>query len=502
MVFEDEHSARIKDPDQFIRIRREGPKDHDFGSGIHIYWGIKSERKEGPEGGRAVVQSIHFDKDKFSPGEAKAWLKEHDFKAIDFVPAGKEASMNKQADILYPNLVAPEDFRTGDVVRKIFGDFRVTEYLGIVLAIHPTTNTVDVRWPYGIGFENPQDLVRVNPWFQPPSVVVDSEGYYSTWDAERWNSPDPENSSTKGVSGQSPLYIDSVDVKTSNTLTNFFGTSITIDGTVGSSNSGFPNANNWILSVEKAPKRVASRFLKRAFNVLLRAATVPYNAHFKELETYKFLYERFGSIYAEPTIRSVTAYLYCKPHNYFIEDFDETLKQATILALKADKKGLQKVFKEIIDLTKGKKTAKISDLITEAIDAPYAKAVYEKMQEVVKRSKGNLDLLPTPAARFASGSSDSLEKIAQDLDRVIMGQEKLLEFLIDFGSQDNRADFTYDEEFRNMSKDFTVKFRGKGSINLFGVPESLEKDLEDLIKKYDGNIDWTAETAIPEEAGL
>lgn len=428
MPFENEHSARIKEPDQFVRIRRENAKDHDFGPGIAIYWGIKPKKKTGPEGGRTEIQAVHFDKDKFSAGEAKAWLKEHDLKPIEFVPAGKEANIQKKADILYPNLVAPEDFQAGDVVRKIFGDFRVTEYLGIVLAVHPTTNTVDVRWPYGIGFENPQDLVRVNPWFEPPSVVVNSEGYYTTWDAERWNTPNPEDNPTKGVSGKSPIYVDSTDAVKAPSDGGTFTASINnipieitaTSGTLSLADNAIRTSIDFEL-IRKAslPSKIAKRYMIRSFNVLLRAATVPYNERFNEVDTYRFLYKRFASIYSEPTIRSVVAYLYCKPHNYYEEDFDQTLKKAIIAAQADDKKTLKKVFQEIIELTEGKKGTKINDLLDAAVDAPYAQAIYQNLKEAVKRAKGNLDILPTPAARFASSEANELEKIAKEIESAI-----------------------------------------------------------------------------------
>jgi len=568
MPFEDEHSARLKQPGQFIRIRRDN--NTDFGPGISVYWGVKSEKKEGPEGGRAIIQAIHFDKGKFSAGEAKSWLKEHDFKPIEFVPAGKEASikkqavregwveiecpacgeieeyrrsedelkpltcsacgqplditdfiregnMKKQADILYPNLVAPEDFQTGDVVRKIFGDFRVTEYLGIVLAVHPTTNTVDIRWPYGIGFENPQDLVRVNPWFEPPSVVVNSEGYYTTWDAERWNTPNPEDNSTKGVSGKSPIYVDSTDIKVPDNSGNFTASIndpvcvIPLDSITAT--AGTATINNVIkadidfekLRKQAIPIKIAQRFLKRAFNVLLRAASVPYNERFSEVEAYKFLYSRFSSVYSEPTIRKVISYLYCKPHDYYEEDFDQVLRKAIVAAQNEDKKGLKKIFQEIIELTEGKKGTKINDLLDAAVESPFAQAIYKEIKEAVRRSKGNLDILPTPAARFASEKSvvAELEEIAQEVEKVTISQdENTIEYLVDFGSQDGRANFSYDEEFTEISKDFVVKFRSASLLALYGVPVDYEDRLDALIKEYKGTVEWKHEEGVPEEAGI
>jgi len=263
--------------------------------------------------------------------------------------------VNKQSNALYPNLVAPEDFRSGDVVKKIFGDIRVTPYLGVVLAIHPTTNTIDVRWPYGVGFENPQDLVRVNPWYTPPSVGLSGESYYTTWDAEKWNSDTAGENSTKGISSKSPLYatITSAHIP------------VVIDAAITNTVSNAQNVEPVVVNYDHdiTHLKVAQRYAQRVFNVLLRAAVSPFNARLSQKDTYRFLYGRFGKVYAEPSIRQVVSFLYCTPHNYFEEDFDQVLKQAVIAALNADKKSLKSVFNLAIKNTEGKKKVKFNDLI-------------------------------------------------------------------------------------------------------------------------------------------
>lgn len=76
MPYPNEHAARLKDPDQYDRVRRENDK---FGDGIHAIWGIKGEKVE--------LQAIRFSKDKWTVAEAKAWLKDHDYDPIEFEPA-------------------------------------------------------------------------------------------------------------------------------------------------------------------------------------------------------------------------------------------------------------------------------------------------------------------------------------------------------------------------------------------------------------------------------
>lgn len=80
MPYPNEHSARLHDPDKYDRIRRENDK---FGPGIDAIWGILN--------GVSELASIHFDSSKFTPAQAKAWLKEHDHKTIKFEAATEAA---------------------------------------------------------------------------------------------------------------------------------------------------------------------------------------------------------------------------------------------------------------------------------------------------------------------------------------------------------------------------------------------------------------------------
>src|SRR3989304_1842294 len=77
MPFPNEHDARLKDPSQYVRFRRENDK---FGTGIHAVWGIKRDQT-------TELQAIRFDAKKFTAEEAKKWLKDHDQKAILFEKA-------------------------------------------------------------------------------------------------------------------------------------------------------------------------------------------------------------------------------------------------------------------------------------------------------------------------------------------------------------------------------------------------------------------------------
>ena len=73
MPFPNWHASRQRDPDEFASIKMLWEKE-----GIQAYGGpLKSD----PDGA-AQVQTLRFAKGKWTPAEAKAWLKEHDYKAM------------------------------------------------------------------------------------------------------------------------------------------------------------------------------------------------------------------------------------------------------------------------------------------------------------------------------------------------------------------------------------------------------------------------------------
>ncbi len=81
--YPNEHAARLHDPDKYDSFRR----DNDAGgSGIDFIYGIL------PDGG-TELQAIRFDKNRYTPAEAKAWLSKHDFKAILFEEATGERAV-------------------------------------------------------------------------------------------------------------------------------------------------------------------------------------------------------------------------------------------------------------------------------------------------------------------------------------------------------------------------------------------------------------------------
>lgn len=88
-----EHTARITNPDKYVRIRRQNNR---FAPGIHVNFGVLKD-------GKTEVQSIHFDAAKFTISQAKSWLKGHNFKPIEFEPAVQKNSAldNSEDDIAW-----------------------------------------------------------------------------------------------------------------------------------------------------------------------------------------------------------------------------------------------------------------------------------------------------------------------------------------------------------------------------------------------------------------
>lgn len=82
--YPDYHACRVNDPDKYKEISY--VKD-EFGDGVDVIYGIYE--KDGED--VSEVQAIRFDKDEFTSAEAEAWVKEHDYKCIEFEAASEKA---------------------------------------------------------------------------------------------------------------------------------------------------------------------------------------------------------------------------------------------------------------------------------------------------------------------------------------------------------------------------------------------------------------------------
>lgn len=81
--------------------------------------------------------------------------------------------MNVNSTDYFPMQVNPANFSRGDVVKKIITDNVKTPYVGVVTSVVPQTNKVEVQWPSGVTLEDPWDLIKVNPFIEPPVVKQD-----------------------------------------------------------------------------------------------------------------------------------------------------------------------------------------------------------------------------------------------------------------------------------------------------------------------------------------
>ena len=74
--YPNEHAARLKDPGQYDSLRR---VNDEGGTGVDFIYGIKE--------GESELQAIRFRSSVFTAAEARAWLADHDFDAIEFEEA-------------------------------------------------------------------------------------------------------------------------------------------------------------------------------------------------------------------------------------------------------------------------------------------------------------------------------------------------------------------------------------------------------------------------------
>lgn len=128
MPFPNEHASRQKSPEGFSRFRRgELPGAP---AGVSAVFGVRPD-------GAAEIQSLRFDRKKFTPARAKAWLREHGFKTGGFETA--TGSTKKSAfELAIPITKIDEDQRLAFgwlyVTRKADGS-QVVDHSGETISI-------------------------------------------------------------------------------------------------------------------------------------------------------------------------------------------------------------------------------------------------------------------------------------------------------------------------------------------------------------------------------
>ena len=96
--YPNEHAARLKDPGQYDSLRR---VNDEGGTGVDFIYGIKE--------GESELQAIRFRSSVFTAAEARAWLADHDFDAIEFEEATGDGEGRSRA--------AADELTEGDFVR-------------------------------------------------------------------------------------------------------------------------------------------------------------------------------------------------------------------------------------------------------------------------------------------------------------------------------------------------------------------------------------------------
>jgi hypothetical protein len=113
MPYANEHSARLKDPDDFaadsFRRKADGTI---YGSikvpaTIDVIWGKLKEHDDPSD--QPIPQALRFPTKDWTADEAKAWLKENKVKYIDFEPAEKKEE--KSHRLPPPGIKVPEGFQ-------------------------------------------------------------------------------------------------------------------------------------------------------------------------------------------------------------------------------------------------------------------------------------------------------------------------------------------------------------------------------------------------------
>jgi hypothetical protein len=157
MPFVNEHAARIKDPGQFKEFARK-----EITSGVSTILGIKE--------GVSTVQSYRFAKNKFTPEQARTWLKEHDIKFLSFEAAKekKEDSYNRfdTLPLEVSAIKTDEGFLTGVAIVTRTGIFEYRDAQGGVRR--------ELRLPQEVFDETSIESLKMKPMSNLHQGLVDS----------------------------------------------------------------------------------------------------------------------------------------------------------------------------------------------------------------------------------------------------------------------------------------------------------------------------------------
>jgi len=124
--YPNEHAARLKDPGQYDSLRR---VNDEGGTGVDFIYGIKE--------GESELQAIRFRSSVFTAAEARAWLADHDFDAIEF----EEATGDGEGRSLTGKYQRAEMTTFDEVEDRIYefpfsSEFPVARYFGNEILSH------------------------------------------------------------------------------------------------------------------------------------------------------------------------------------------------------------------------------------------------------------------------------------------------------------------------------------------------------------------------------
>lgn len=87
-AFPNEHAARQVDPGDFVRFNRVKGTERGFPAGIDLIFGIRRDNT-------SAIQSVRFDREKWTPTQAKKWLHDHDMNVGLFEEATEKEGIIK-----------------------------------------------------------------------------------------------------------------------------------------------------------------------------------------------------------------------------------------------------------------------------------------------------------------------------------------------------------------------------------------------------------------------
>jgi len=161
MPYEREHTARINEPERYEKIRRENDALED---GIDVLWGILAS-------GDTEVQGLRFDALKWDEKEVVAWLEDHGYDPIEFIPASKpEATFRVVQAGEYSASTGTFSLTMGNI-KDVVVAFREAKEHGVLPALKYT----HAKGASAIGVGEITDMWFEDGWLMAKATVLDPD---------------------------------------------------------------------------------------------------------------------------------------------------------------------------------------------------------------------------------------------------------------------------------------------------------------------------------------